>query len=97
MNRLPLKSRPVSSRPHWTVPPSREETLARREKFWKVGWRPPNHSDSTRKVIASARSLWDRYVTRDDLRHQSSIRARATDSTLSGIVSILVSIPINTY
>jgi hypothetical protein len=35
--------RTVSHRQHWTVPVSREETLAVREKFQKIGWRPPTH------------------------------------------------------
>jgi hypothetical protein len=33
---------PHSHRQHWTVPVSREETLAIREKFQKIDWRPPN-------------------------------------------------------
>jgi hypothetical protein len=99
MSRPSSNSRPasVSSHPHWTVLVPREETLKRREKFRKVGWRPPNHKPNTTKVVARAKSLWDRYVTRDDLRHPSGIRARVTDSILSGIVSISASIPINTY
>src|SRR5436190_1850208 len=38
-----LPSRPVSSRPHWTIPVSREETLTVREKFRAVTeeWNPP--------------------------------------------------------
>jgi hypothetical protein len=84
MDRPSSTSRPtsVSSRPHWTVPVSREETLARREQFRKVGWRPPNYKRKTTKNIAWAKSTWDRYVTHDDLRYPSTIRARVTDSML---------------
>jgi len=41
---------------------SREETLARREKFQKIGWLPPNHKPKTKKVIATAKRLWDKYL-----------------------------------
>src|SRR5277367_5730434 len=54
-----------------------------------------NHKPKTTKVFAWAKSLWDRYLTCDDLRPLSTIRACVTDSILSGIVSISVSIPIN--
>jgi hypothetical protein len=37
------QSRSVSLRRHWTVPVRCEETLAVREKFRQVSWRPPNH------------------------------------------------------
>jgi hypothetical protein len=72
----------LSSRPHWTAPVSREETLARREQFRKIGWRPPNHKPKTTKGITWAKSIWDRYVARDDLRYPSRIRARVTNSIL---------------
>ena len=49
MNVPPLQPGPVPSRPHWTEPVSREETLARREKFQKIGWLPPNHKPKTKK------------------------------------------------
>jgi hypothetical protein len=55
MNALPSRPRPVPPRPHWTEPVSREETLARREKFQKIGWLPPNHKPKTKKVIATAK------------------------------------------
>jgi len=70
MDASPLPSRPVSSRPHWTIPVSREETLTVREKFRAVSWRQPNHKPSTAKVVARAKSVWDRYVT---LRHPSGV------------------------
>jgi hypothetical protein len=38
---------------------SREETLAGREKFRKIGWFAPNHKPKTKKVIATAKRLWD--------------------------------------
>ena len=39
-----LQSRPVSSRPHWTIPASREETLKVWEKFRAISWRQPSFS-----------------------------------------------------
>jgi hypothetical protein len=62
MNTPPLQPQPVTPRSHWTDPVSREETLAIRGKFRKVGWRPPNHKPATTKNIAYAKSLWNRYV-----------------------------------
>jgi hypothetical protein len=62
-----MQSRTLTLRPHWTVPVSREETLAIREKFRKVDWRPPNHKPKTTKVVSWAKSLWDRYVARGHL------------------------------
>ena len=47
----------LCSRPHWTIPVPREETLALREKLRKVGWRRPNHKPSTTKIVAWAKSL----------------------------------------
>jgi hypothetical protein len=41
--------------------------LVIREKFRRVGWRRPNHKPSTKIVVARAKSLWDKYVTADDL------------------------------
>ena len=52
---------------------------------------------STTKVVAWAKSLWDRYVTLGNICHPSGIRARITDSILSDIGSKSVSTPINTY
>ena len=54
-------------RSYWTLPVSREETLAIREKFRKVGWRKPNHKPKTTKVIARAKKIWDRYMALGDL------------------------------
>ena len=73
MDATSLPSRPVSSHPHWTIPVSREETLTVREKFRAVSWRQPNHKPNTIKIVAWAKSVWDRYVTLDDLRHPSGI------------------------
>jgi hypothetical protein len=67
MTALSPQSQPVSSTQHWTVPVAREQTLVIREKFRRVGWRPPNHKPSTKIVVARAKSLWDKYVTADDL------------------------------
>src|SRR5271170_263517 len=80
MSEIPLQSRPVPQRQHWTVPVAREETLAVREKFRKVGWRPPFHKPSTSKVVARAKSLWDRYVT------TSSILTHLGYKSLMGVV-----------
>jgi len=68
MSEIPLQSRPVPQRQHWTVPVSREETLAVREKFRRVGWRAPNHKPKTAKIVAWAKNLWDRYLTPSDLQ-----------------------------
>jgi len=42
--------------------PFPEETLARREKFQKIGWLPPNHNPKTKKVIPTAKRLWSKYI-----------------------------------
>ena len=63
MSEIPLQSRPVPHSQHWTVPVSREETLAVREKFRRVDWRAPNHKPKTTKIVAWAKNLWDRYLT----------------------------------
>ena len=62
MNVPPLQPRLVPPHPHWTESVSREETLARREKFRKIGWLPPNFKPKTKKAIATAKRLWDKYV-----------------------------------
>jgi hypothetical protein len=77
---------------------SREETLARREKFQKIGWLPPNHKPKTKNVIATAKRLWDKYVIRGcHLCLQRGVTVRTANGVLSGIVSILVSMPIHTF
>jgi hypothetical protein len=55
-------------RQHWTILVRHEETSAVRDQFRKVGWRPPNHKPKTTKLVASAKSLWDRYVIPGDLQ-----------------------------
>ena len=50
MSEIPLQSRPVPHRQHWTVPVSREETLAVREKFRRVSWRAPNHKPKNNQL-----------------------------------------------
>ena len=57
MDAQSLPSQPVSSRLHWTIPVSREETMAVREKFRAVSWRQPNHKPNTTKIIAWANQL----------------------------------------
>jgi hypothetical protein len=75
-----------------------EETLARQEKFQKIGWLPPNHKPKTKKGIATAKRLWDRYAIRGcHLCLQRGIMVRTANGTLSGIMSILVSMPIHTF
>ena len=95
MNISPFQPRPIPPRPHWTEPVSREETLARREKFQKIGWLPPNHKPKTKKVIATAKRLWDKYVIHGYRLCLRGITVRMADGVLSGIVSILVSMPIH--
>src|SRR5271170_53589 len=97
MNVPPSRPRPVPPRPHWTEPVSREETLARREKFQKIGWLPPNHKPKTKKIIATAKRLWDKYVICGCRLYLRGVTVRTADGVLSGIVSILVSIPIHTF
>ena len=46
---------------------SREETLAVREKFQKIGWRPPNLKPKTKKIVIWAKNVWDRYLILVDL------------------------------
>jgi hypothetical protein len=69
-----LRSSAVSQIPHWTVPVSREETLAVREKFRKIGWRKPNNKPNTTKVMAWAKTLWDRYLPPSGLLHRVASR-----------------------
>src|SRR2546429_3432535 len=56
----------ASSHSHWTHPVSREETLARREQFRKIGWHPPNHKPNIKKVVAYAKDALGE--ARDSLR-----------------------------
>jgi hypothetical protein len=81
-----IQSLTVVSRPYWTVRVSREETLVIREKFRKVGWRPPNHKPKTTKVVTWAKSLWDSYVTRGYLLQCGT----CVDRVISDIVNTLV-------
>jgi hypothetical protein len=74
---------------------SREETLAVREKFQKIGCRPPNHKPKTKKGVAWAKNVLDRYLILVDL--PSGFRVCVTDGVLSDIVTISVLILINTY
>jgi hypothetical protein len=98
MNVSPLRSGPVPPRPHWTESVSRKEILARREKFQKIGWLPPNHKPKTKKVIATAKRLWDKYVIRGcHLCLQRGITVRTANGILSGIVGILMSISIHIF
>ena len=97
MNAPSLKPRPVPPRPHWTEPASREETLARREKFQKISWLPPNHKPKTTKGIATVKRLWDKYVIYGCCLYLRGVTVRAANGVLSGIMSILVSMPIHTF
>jgi hypothetical protein len=86
MNLPPLLPCPVP-RLRWTESVSREETLAGREKFHKVGWFAPNHKPKTKKVIATAKRLWDKYVIRDCRLCLRGDTVRMADVVLSGIVN----------
>ena len=57
MNAPPFQTFHVPPRPHCTEHVSREETLARREKFQEDGWRPPNHKPKTKRAIACAKRV----------------------------------------
>jgi hypothetical protein len=85
---VPLQTCPVPPRPHWTEPVSREETLARREKFRKIGWLPPNFKPKTKKAIATAKRLWDRYVICACRLCLRGVTERTADDVLSGIMDI---------
>jgi hypothetical protein len=97
MNLPLLQPCPVPPRPHWTEPVSREETLARREKFQKISWFAPNYEPKTKKVIVTAKRLWDKYVIRAAAFACVMSRCVWLTVCLSGIVSILVSMPIHTF
>jgi hypothetical protein len=97
MNEPPLQPRLIPPRPHCTETVSREEILARREKFWKIGWLLPNHKPKMKKVIATAKRLWDKYVICGCRLCLRGVTVRTADGVLSGIVSILVSMPIHTF
>ena len=58
---------------------SREETLAVREKFQRIGWRPPNHKPKTKKGVAWAKNVWDRYLILVDLQVVSELRQMIFD------------------
>jgi hypothetical protein len=51
MSEIPLQSRPIPHRQHWTVPVGREKTLAVRKRFRRVNWRAPNHKPKTTKIV----------------------------------------------
>src|SRR5947209_15405426 len=89
INVPPLQPRPVPPRPYWTEPLFREETSARREKFRKIGSLPSNHKPKTKKVIATAKRLWDKYVICGCRLCLRGVTVRTADGVLSGIVSIL--------
>src|SRR5277367_5896145 len=79
MSVISSQSGTVSHRQHWTVPVSREETLAVREKFQRIGWRPPNHKPKTKKDVAWAKNVWDRYLILVDLQVVSELRQMTFD------------------
>jgi hypothetical protein len=85
MNVPPLQPRPVPPRPHWTELVSREERVARREKFRKIGWLPPNHKPKTKIVIATAKRLLEKYVIRGCRLCLRGVTVRTADGVLSGI------------
>ena len=98
MNAPALQPLPVSAPSHWTDPVSREETVARRDKFRKVGWRPPNHKPKTKKVVTYAKNVWERYVTRCGSTFPYVLsRCERLTGVFLDIVTISVSMPINTY
>src|SRR5271155_3345215 len=97
MNLPPLQPRPVPPRPYRTEPVSREETLARREKFQKIGWFAPNHKPKTKKVITTAKRLWDKHVIRGYRLCLRGVTVCMADGVLSGVVSLVVSMPIHIF
>jgi hypothetical protein len=60
-------------------------------------WLPPNFKPKTKKAIATAKRLWDRYVICACRLYLRGVTERTADDVLSGIVSILVSMPIHTF
>src|SRR2546423_21969 len=75
-----MNAPPVSTRPHWTSSISPEETLKRRDKFRKIDWRPPNHKPSTKKVVAWAKTVWSRYVTRCSHLYLRGVTVQMSDA-----------------
>jgi hypothetical protein len=65
MSVISSQSRTVSYRQHWAVPVSREETLAAREKFQKIGGVHQIINPMTKKGMAWAKNVWVRYLTVD--------------------------------
>jgi len=60
MSALALQSRLISHRPHWVVLVSCDKTSTVQEKFLKVGGRKSNHKPQITKIVAWAKSVWDR-------------------------------------
>jgi hypothetical protein len=86
---------PVPHRQHRTVPVSREEALAVREKFRRVGWACTElYTQDEEDRCMGQESLGQ---VPDSWRPLSGVRVRVTDDVLSDIVSISVLILINTY
>ena len=71
--------------------------MPRREKFQKIGWFAPNHKSKTKKVIATIKRLWDKYVIHGYCLCLHGVTVRMADGVLSGIMSILVWMPIHTF
>ena len=55
MNAPPLPSRPVSSRPHWTIPVSREFTSLPNAQDGRLGRQAATHPWSALRVVKSCR------------------------------------------
>jgi hypothetical protein len=92
----PLQPCPVPHCPRWTELVPYEETLAKTGEFQKVGWFAPNHKPKTKKVIAMARRLWDKYIIRGCRFCLRDITMHVAGGML-GIMSILASMPIHTF
>jgi hypothetical protein len=84
--------RTIDTVPHYHFPSTLDGSrVSRRDadgagKFRKAGWRPLNHKLKTTKNVAWAKSLWVRYMIRDDLRQPSSIRVSVTDSITAKVL-----------
>ena len=75
-----------------------QENISETGEISEDCWLPPNHRPKTKKGIATAKRLWDKYVLHACyLCLQRGVSVRTANGMLSGIVSILMSMLIRTF
>jgi hypothetical protein len=79
-----MQPRSLVLHPHWTDPISREEILARHEKFRKVGWFPLNYKPKTKRVISCAKRLRYGYVSCCSHIHRRSVAVQRPEQVDRG-------------